>query len=180
MDGESSVLRDLGKFKIWTTILLSPLMMLALVAGMLYVHWLQRGWTASSATATAACSPPQPPPSENDKEGGGGGCTVPVDVEGLSGTPLPLRVPSGAAQAGQKWPVVYDPKRPAAETLTTAVLLPGARLALEIGLAIALLFVAALFALNLRWREDRTWQNISGVMQGADLASSVLRGFRGG
>jgi hypothetical protein len=96
-----------------------------------------------------------------------------VVVEDQPSSPLSLTVASPVVK-DQKWPVTYDPKAPAA-TLTTAIITPSTRMGIEAVLGVALLVVAAVFALNLAWRKNKSWQNISGVMQGADIASSVLR-----
>jgi hypothetical protein len=70
--------------------------------------------------------------------------------------------------------VAYDPQKPA-ETLTASVLSSESRMTIEIALGVVLALVVLFFVLNLALRKNRTWQNVSGVMEGADIASALFR-----
>jgi len=167
----TTVLQGLGLFKIWTTLILTPLLVVVLIIGMVVAATYQRGWQQSTATATADVNDCP----SNSAKGKGWTCAVKVSVNGLPGD-LDLKVEESKSfvKAGETWPVAYDASKVQA-TLTTLVMTPRNRLIIEAVLGVFLFLAVAFFVLNLTLRKNRTWQNVSGVMEGADLASALLR-----
>jgi hypothetical protein len=171
---KTTVLQGLGLFKIWTTLILTPLLVVALIVGMIFVSRYQKGWTKSTAKAIEDV---KDCPSNSNKTNGWT-CAVKVTVDGLpssaNGIDLKVDVPQSSVASGQTFPVAYDTSKPE-QTLTAAVLTPGGRMTIEVILGVVLLLAVVFFVLNLMLRKSRTWQNVSGVMEGADIASSLLR-----
>ena len=171
---KTSVLQGLGLFKIWTTLILTPLLVVALIVGIIMASRYQKGWTSSRATVVADV---KDCPSNSNKTNGWT-CPVKVTVDGLpssaNGVDLKVDVPQSSVTAGQTFPVMYDPSKPD-QTLTASVLTPGGRTTLEVVLGVMLLFAVIFFVLNLTLRKSKTWQNVSGVMEGADIASALFR-----
>jgi hypothetical protein len=46
---KTTVLQGMGLFKIWTTLILTPLLALALIVGMMFFSTYQKGWHTSTA-----------------------------------------------------------------------------------------------------------------------------------
>jgi hypothetical protein len=171
---KTSVLQGLGLFKIWTTLILTPLLVVALIVGMIVFSRYQKSWTLSTATVIADV---KDCPSSSNKANGWT-CAVKVTVDGLpssaNGMDLKVDVPQSSVASGKTFPVAYDPLKPD-QTLTTSVLTPGGRTTIEIVLGVLLLLAVVFFVLNLTLRKSKTWQNVSGVMEGADIASALFR-----
>jgi hypothetical protein len=173
----TTVLQGLGLFKIWTTLIITPLVVVALIVGMVFAAGYQKGWKTSTATAMKGVQD-CPPNVDVDKKNGWT-CSVKVSVDGLpaasaDGYDLKVNVDQNSVRSGQTWPVAYDPSKPG-QTLTTAILTPGGRTTIEVVLGVILLVMVIFFVLNLTLRRNKTWQNVSGVMEGADIASALLR-----
>jgi hypothetical protein len=171
---KTTVLQGMGLFKIWTTLILTPLLALALIVGMMFFSTYQKGWHTSTArviTDVKDCP-------SNSKKTNGWTCAVKVTVDGLStsvdGIDLKVDVPQSSVVRGQTFLVTYDPSKPE-QTLTTVVLTSRGRMTIEVVLGIALLLAVVVFVLNLTLRKSKTWQDVSGVMEGADIASALLR-----
>jgi hypothetical protein len=158
---QTTVLQGLGLFKIWTTLIITPLVAILIIIGMVAISKNQQNWTRSTATAS---SPVANCPMDLSNQSKGWICQVPVTVDALPQQTFTLTVdgPQSAAQ-GQTWPVAFDPAKPK-ETLTTYVMTPGMRIGIEVGLGIALGLCVLFFFLNLSLRKNKTWQNVSGVM----------------
>ena len=186
-DQPTTLLQGLGLFKIWTTIIVAPLIMVAVVVGMIVIAQYQRGWTVSTAKysttgsednyvrPTAHCSLSASPQTMYT-------CTVDVTVEKLpkptdSYYSLVVESASNDIKDGQSWTVAYDPANPST-TLTTGVMTNSAKVLLESVLALILVIAVAFFMINIVFRRNKTWQNISGVTEVAGLASSVVSSFR--
>lgn len=161
-------------FKIWTTLILTPLIVLALITGMIFFSQYQKKWKVSTATAVSAVK--NCPVNVNDSSKGWT-CAVKVKVADLpqeSILDLKVDVSQSTVDENQTWQVTYDPAKPT-QTLTTGVLASGTRTGIEIGLAVGILLCVIFFVINLVFRKNKTWQNVSGVMEGVDLASSLMR-----
>ena len=179
MEGDGSqdttILQGLGIFKIWTTLIFIPLSVLALIAAMIFFSQYQKNWKVSTATAVAAVK--DCPVNVNDNQKGWT-CAVKVKVADLlppdSILDLKVEANQSTVDMNQTWPVTYDPANPS-QTLTTVVLTRGTRTGIEIGLAVGILLCVVFFVVNLVFRKNKTWQNVSGVMEGVDLASSLMR-----
>jgi len=171
---KTTVLQGLGLFKIWTTLILTPLLVLALIAAMIFFSGYQKNWKTSTATVIADVN--ECPPNSNTTNGWT--CAVKVTVDGLpssaDGIDLKVDVPQSSVASRHTFQVAYDPAKPE-QTLTTAVLTPGGRMTIEVVLGVVLLLAVVFFVLNLTLRKSKTWQNVSGVMEGADIASALLR-----
>ena len=172
---KTSVLQGLGLFKIWTTLIITPLVVVTLIVGMIFLSRYQKGWTTSTATAIADV---KDCPINTTNKTTGWKCAVKVTVDGLPesavGLDLEVDVNKSSVDHGQTWPVTFDPAKPA-QTLTTAVLTSNIRLTTEIVLGVILLLAVVFFILNLTLRKNKTWQNVSGIMEGTDIASALLR-----
>jgi len=170
-----TVLRSLGTFKIWTTLILTPLVGIGIVIVMIMVPHIQKDWKTSTATSTESINgcPRSSGKSENFT------CSVKVKVADLGPQDYSLSVNSDrdSLRSGQTWTVAYDPKNPG-DTLTTSVATASTRTWLEIGLGAGLVICILFFVINLALRKNEIWQNVSGVMEGADIASAVVRGWR--
>jgi flagellar biosynthesis protein FliP len=170
----TTILQGLGIFKIWTTLIFIPLSVLALIVAMIFFSQYQKNWKVSTATAVAAVKDCPVNVSDNQK---GWTCAVKVKVADLPQDnilDLKVEVNQSSVDINQTWQVTYDPAKPT-QTLTTAVLTSGTRTGIEIGLAVGILLCVVFFVVNLVFRKNKTWQNVSGVMEGVDLASSLMR-----
>lgn len=171
---KTTVLQGVGLFKIWTTLILTPVLIGVLILFIVIASKYQKNWTQTSATAVADVK--DCPPKTNNP-GAGWTCALKVNVEGLpivsGGIDLKVDVPRNSVAKDQSFPVVFDPSNPT-KTLTTKILTPAGRKGFEIGLGLCLLFAVVIFVVNLTFRKNKTWQSVSGVMQGADIASSIF------
>jgi hypothetical protein len=106
-------------------------------------------------------------------------CRYPVVVDDLLGS-YQLDVRSRACattpDADMTWDVTYDPKDPR-ETLTSAIFTKQQRTLTLIGVAAMLIFFAAFYVFNFKFRNDPTWENASGVFFLFDLAGNSMRAF---
>ena len=173
MNSDPTVLQSLGTFRIWTNLIFGPLFMLLLVAGMFFAWSYQRNW----AKVTARVQTDQQCHFDQNTTGGKFYICpdTPLDVPGIGGTTrLAVASDTATLASGAEVPVTYDPADPQ-KTVTTFVFASrGAALGV---LAIFLLIAIAWFVFNLRMRNDAGWQNVSGVMQGADIASGIASSF---
>jgi len=168
----TTVLQGLGLFKIWTVLIITPFFVVALIVGMVVAAMYQKGWKTSTAVAVSAvigC-----PPNTSNKANVWT-CTVPVSVDELPNQQIDLKVDvdKDSVDIGHTWPVIFDPQKPS-QTLTTVIYSNNSRTIAEVIMAVILIISVLFFLFNLKLRNNKTWQNISGVMQGADIASNIF------
>lgn len=171
----TTVLQGLGLFKIWTTLVITPIIVVVLVVAMIWVSRHQKGWKVSTATAKAAVQ--DCPLVWTNKTTSNFTCTAKVSVADLPELGIvDLKIPTdkNAVDSGQTWPVAYDPAKPA-DTLTTEVMTDGGRTIAEVMLGVFLVVAVGFFFINFFFRTNKTWQNVSGIMEGSDIASTLLR-----
>jgi hypothetical protein len=172
MNEKTTILQGVGMMRIWTIIILTPLLIMALIGGIIFVSRYQAGWNMSTATVITDVKGCQ-----MNSNNGGWTCVVKVTIDGLpssaNGFDLKVDVPQSSVASGQTFQVAYDPSQPES-TLTAAPLTPAAKISLEIVLGIILLIAVGFLLLNLKFRNNKTWQDSSGVMVGLDAVSDIL------
>ena len=178
-------LQALGLLHIWSFILLGPLLLLLLVVFIVLIWRMQRGWRH----AQASFAPGQEQPEQRLRceatnatdQSATYLCTYNVTLIDDDGDALHPGVQKVVVrqgddkqpEPGKKWSVVYDPDDPT--QVTTEFLSEDTR-RLAVGcLSFLAVFLAAYYAFNLKFRNNRTWQNVSGVFEGAGLLRGLLR-----
>ena len=186
----TTVLQGMGMFHIWAFIIFGPLVAIVLIAVAILVWNYHKGWVETKANCIKQ-RPPLTPSPKNSRVGTFGDtcCTMdpdvakyscPVTLENDKGTPkkqYKLILSSGDDPFAATWKVSYNGKdKDIEKSLTTQVVSDGARKVVVGVLVVILLVLTIYWIFNFANRGNKTWQNVSGVMEGADLASSVLSG----
>lgn len=175
--GGSGVLGGLGVFHIWTELLLGPLAIIFLIWVTVVVWNYQVGWTHTQGTVqdTPACVPCA---GNQCQQGDGFVCEhTELLVKGVKGknatwdatviSPSELHVKDVVA-------VCYDPKDPSKHATTTGCMPATIRGLLRILLVLAIIFAIGWWVINLVFRHNKTFQQASGVLEGADIAQSIF------
>lgn len=175
------VLGDLGNFHIWKTLILGPLsiILIVLVAVFLWNH--QKGWAAAKGTVLndPSCSPC----SGSTCQQGQVQCSD-TEVRVLVGDTDQTWTMSSVAphdlSKGSFISVCYDPEAPKKNHASgTQCMSPTVR-DIAVGVCVlGALVTAGWWVVNLTLRKNKNFQQASGVLESADLASDVLGGGGG-
>ena len=174
-DQASGFLSGLGTFRIWMSLLFLPL----LIGGCVYAIWWVSRYQSTYSTGSAvyrkghitadgraAC------PGDDEKTCYR--CKIPVYIEDHTCELSVTQKPScDSIKGGWSKTVAFD-KKDVCGTMDPLFMTPNQRhLAIGI-LAILTLFAVVMWIVNFAFRNNATWKNVSGAMEGADLLSSAF------
>jgi hypothetical protein len=145
-----------------------------LVVAMVLESKQQQGWKTGTATCTQDSHDCQLTDGSLPYR-----CKVDVTVDTLGSHVYSMTYTKDtiSVSKGDTWKVAYDPKDPQG-TLTQNVSTPGSRSTAVAVTGVILGVCVLLFILNLVFRKNRAFKQISGVMEIANLAGDVGGGFR--
>jgi hypothetical protein len=166
---QSSVIQDLGMFHIIMYIVLGPVFIGGLLLLAYAASKYQKGWTHTKAKCPTGTYPPGPFKQSCCE---GRQCQVTLDTF-PDGRTFALKLQDSDNDLGKSWDVAYDPKKDTSKTLTTLVFSDGARKGMEIACFVVAGLVSIMWCVNVALRHNKSWQDVSGAMETADLASSV-------
>lgn len=165
-------LEGLGKFHIWTSLIFGPILFLLVVAVIVVViveNSTQRGWEKTTAhyVSTISCT--------MDSDNSNYQCSVQVSLDSVKGKLFTLHVSSNTnvINPTTSWNVHYKQGK-VQESLST-VISKGSEVLVVTTLSVVALFILAIWVLNLKLRNNQEWQQVSGVMEGANLLSGVIQ-----
>lgn len=164
------VLSALGTVHIWISLVLLPLAIVGIMLAIVIEATAQKNWKRGVATCqkrTDVC-----PLTDGSLPYQ---CSVPVSVDTMPGVryQMTYRTRVLPVDQGQSWEVAYDPARPS-ETLTQDVKTPSSRVTTLVVLGVLLALMIAWFVVNLKLRNNKTFRNVSGVMEIGDLVQGAL------
>lgn len=177
MDGGAqpspTLLEGFGLFRIWSTLILTPILVIVLVVAMFVVAGWQHGWTRSMATKVQP-NPPACQPLQTGADMTSYSCTATVKVATLPDKEFQLHFQSEMPSSTQdQWDVIYDPANPEG-TITTSVMTPHIRTEIQVALGVFTALSVAFFVVDVVFRNNRTWQNIQGAAEGIELTSRAF------
>ena len=173
-DAGSNLLTSLGTLHIWLSLIFLPVACVVIIALMVIDAKWQQGWQQGTATCQETVSGCPSTGSAVPYR-----CTVRVTIDRLPDQTYTMQYSSRSpsVEKGQSWQVAFDPKD-VAGTLTQDVATPSSRTTTLILLGVALATVVLVFVVNVVFRKNRTFKEVSGVMEIGSLANSFAGGFR--
>ena len=174
---EPSVLSSLGVFHIWVNILLGPVFLIILVTVAILVWRNRRNWETGRATVktTPDCHPcvNKCADDSNNYE-----C---VNVETIlqygkghtSALTLDQEDVKAPLHKGDTLDLCFDPKVPRHHS-SGKCMSSSVRTRIVVCCFVAAAMVLVFWLVNLTLRKNRSWQNISGVMEGASLVGDAF------
>ena len=170
----SDVLTTLGTVHIWISLFLLPVGIVCLIVAMVLESKQQQGWKTGTATCTHSSKDCQLSGTSLPYH-----CKVDVTVDTLGSHVYSMTYTkdTDTVNQGETWQVAYDPKDPQG-TLTQNVSTSGSRATAVTVTGVILGVCVLLFILNLVFRKNRTFKQISGVMEISNIASNLGAGFR--
>lgn len=171
-----TVLSSLGTFRIWMQLIVGPIVIVICIVLAIFVWQLQRNWKTAAAyvTNTPDCSPC----AQNQCSGDDSFQCVNVqttytdsDSERINWTTT--QESTQRLHKGDQVRVCYDPKHTNSYA-GGACISSGTRNAIVGGLLLVAFLCAAYWLLNLFLRNNRNWQNVAGVLEGASLVGNAL------
>ena len=174
--GSSGVLGGLGKFHIWMEIIFGPIVLLLFIGVLIFLWRYQRGWTwthgiVQNTPKCALCD------GNNCQAGQGYSCAetgVLVNVKGKDEQWQFDTINASALRKGDKITVCYNPGKPSQHDSTQGCMSPHARDIICAFILVLLVLAAGWWFVNLHYRKNATFQKISGVMEGADIAQDIF------
>ena len=171
------VLGALGNFHIWTTLILGPLFIILIIVIAIFLWNYQRGW--STGKGVVLNHPACDPCSGNTCQNGQflcPGTVMRVRVGDKDETWTMSAISPRPLQKGSKVSVCYDPKAPEKNhTSGTQCMSTHVR---DIALGVCVLVAigaAGWWVTNLVLRKNKGFQQASGVLEGANIASNLFR-----
>lgn len=173
-DAGSNLLTSLGTIHIWLSLIFLPAACVCIIALMVIDAKWQQGWLQGTATCLDPVSDCPSTGSAVPYR-----CTVRVEIDRLPGQTYTMQYSSRSpsVEKGQSWQVAFDPQN-VEGSLTQNVATPSSRTTTLILLGLALATLLLVFIVNIVFRKNRTFKEVSGVMEIGSLANSFAGGFR--
>ena len=176
MDGSgsgSNILSSLGVVHIWISLIFLPLAFIGVICLMIFDSQWQRGWNQGTATCLETTS--NCPLTESSLPYR---CPVKVTIDSLGDKIYSMTyvTKKQVVNQGDSWRVAYDPSNPEG-TLTQYVSTSTSRTTTLTILGALLVIIIFLFALNVVFRKNKTFKEVSGVMEIGSLANGLGGGF---
>ena len=168
------MLGGLGTFHIWSVIIFGPIMVLFLILLVVVMWNYQRGWTfvngvVENVPTCNACM---------GQNCNGYSCMdTEVAVKGDKGKTYHWNVTASSPtelQKGAAIGVCYNPTKPSSHAATSGCMTAPIRDLILVLLVLAIVGGTGWWFINLRLRNNKTFQSVSGVMEGADIAQSIF------
>lgn len=173
--GGTGLLGGLGTFHIWSVLILGPIVVIFLICLAVLIWNHQRGWTSVNGVVEndptcSACT--------------GQNCTgyscvdAEVAVKGDKGENYHWNATEFTSltqlRKGSAIGVCYNPTKPSSHAVTNSCMTPDIRTLIMVILALSIVSCIGWWFINLRLRNNKSFQSISGVMEGADIAQSIF------